>query len=177
MQDRPLDEQVDNEARVEKPTALDMETLPDKLHGAALAEGKDEVKEALKQVIRGKARHQELLEWIDDIRESEHGHGHAEKDDKNEAEVEKREGFLHDFAPDSALAAGEVDGPPPFADDFDLPGGDDGTSGGDDGGIDDDDYMFPAARRRKKAGEDDDETDDAAPSTEKTEEKAKSKKP
>ena len=170
MHDRPLDEQRDNEPHLEKPSSLELENLPRDLMGAADAEGKDEVKIAVTQVAVGRADHKELLAWIDDIRESEHHHG--DQKETEQQEVEKRDGFLHDFQADTEIAAGEVDAPP--VDATDSPNEKARVLG-----VDDDfDMMFPGTRRKKKGDEDDDdESDDSAATAPKTEEKkAKSKK-
>jgi hypothetical protein len=166
--ERPLDNEVDNEATVEKPTTLDLESLQDDLIDAAHSEGGDRVYEAIEQVQIGEARPQELLEWIDDIREFER----IQKPGDDHIET----GFLQDFQADSVLAAGEIEGPPPY-EHFDNESGRPESQAAA-LGVDDDLYMFSATRRKRGDEDDDGEGEDPAPEVrnEKPEKAKKSKK-
>ena len=145
---RPLVEDYeDSHQKVEGPTQLDMENLENDLKGAVDTEGPEIVADALAQLATGHAHSQELMAWIDDLRDPT----------PRDPEPVTPDGFLHDFEADTERAGGALDDPtgmqddaPPIATDHTD------TSGGDD-----DDYFFSATRKRKLGGDDDDDEGDA----------------
>ena len=169
IEGRPLDEEIDNEGHKPAPSGLEMEKLPQDLYGATLAEGPDEVAAALEQVEHHRARPQELLAWIDDVRDRE-AYGDSERQETDE--LEKANGSIVDeFQADSTFAAGDVDNPPVAGPEDDRPQTANNAALF---GLDDDlDFMFP--NRRKRPGDPDDDGEQTEETD--TADKEKSKKP
>ena len=168
IEGRPLDEEVDNEGHKPPPTSLEMEKLPQDLYGATLAEGTEEVEAALAQVETHRARPQELLAWIDDVRDRE-SDGDSEHQETDEL---AKSTLAEEFQPDSTFAAGDVDNPPSAGPEDDRP---QAAATAALFGLDDDlDFMFPG--RRKRHGDDEDKDGESTEESD-TADKAKSKKP
>ena len=135
---RPLDEKIDLEPKVEHHGDLGFDRIEADLKGAIQAVGEDEVAAALAQVATGQARPEELLAWIDELRDPEL---------ESHAQEETPLGFLHDFEADTEIAAGETEAKADTVD-ADEAVADQVGSGSGGGFAEDDDahYLFSAVR-------------------------------
>ncbi len=140
---RPLIEDYeDSRQKVEDPTMLDLESLDTDIKGAVDSEGAEVVADALAQIATGHAHNQELLAWIDDLRDPR----------LRAPEPVVPDGFLHDFEADTEYAGGALDDPNGVQDDPPPVS----TETTDTSGGDDDAYFFSATRKRKLEGDEDD---------------------
>lgn len=148
---RPLVEHYkDTHQQAEDPTQLDMEKLDKDLKGTRAAEGTEVVTEALAHLATGHVNSQELMAWIDDLRDP----------DLKDPEPVVPDGFLHDFEADTEFAGGALEDPSGKADDSPpAPGAENtDTSGGND-----DDYFFSTTRKRNLGDDDDGDGDGETP--------------
>ncbi len=145
VEERPLESDAqETQQRTPAETALDYSTLEHDLLGARDAEGDEEVGHALSQVETGEARPEDLLAWIDEIRNSQ-----AETDP--DAETEPPIGFMHDFEFDSEMGDSNLVDPDAVGDAAQAaapvePSFDSSA---------DADYVFSAVRRRNLGDGDD----------------------
>lgn len=130
----------DSHQQVEDPTQLDTEKLGTDITSTIAAEGHEIVADAIGQLASGHVNSQELMAWIDDLRDP----------DLKDPEPVVPDGFLHDFEADTERAGGSLD--EPSATDDDAPPA--ATETTDTSGGDDDDYFFSTTRKRN-VGEDD----------------------
>ncbi len=145
---RPLlKDYADSHQQVEDPTQLDVEKLDSDIKGTKTAEGRELMNDALAQLASGHVNSQELMAWIDDLRDP----------DLKDPAPEIPDGFLHDFEADSEFAGGALEDPSGKADDAPPPVAADNT---DTSGGNDDDYFFSATRKRNLAEDDGDEDGD-----------------
>lgn len=121
----------ETEEGMAKAPDVQFDKLGDDLEGAKRAEGEEDVEHALAEVQVGIARPEALLEWIDDLRDTEKK---AVPEDDN---LERS--FTMDFIPDTARDNAATESPP--GDDYMFfsanrrdAGGDDDDGGGGGGG-------------------------------------------